>query len=89
MIFKICKTPPRLILPVCVGSCPSTTHWDFRLNRFVTRLSACTVTNHRIEQFLCPDATHTLIDLVIPLACSCEKYHCPNQKHISPANLFW
>jgi hypothetical protein len=74
--FNICKSSPRLVVPVCVGYCPSSTRWEFRLGRFVARTSACTVTHHRMEQFVCRDATHTAIQLIIPLACSCSKHYC-------------
>ena len=76
--LNICRTPPQLILPVCVGFCSSQTQWDVRSNRFFTRLNACTVSNFRTEQFVCPDATHTAIDLVIPTSCSCSRYSCSN-----------
>ena len=76
--LSICKTPPRLTLPVCTGFCPSSTRWEFKLQRFVPRTSACTVTAQRMEQFICPDSTHTAVQLVIPLACSCGKHYCRN-----------
>ena len=78
VIFNVCKTPPRLTLPVCVGFCPSSTRWEFNIKRFVFRTSACTVIRHRTEQFVCPDSTHTAIQLMIPLACSCDKHYCRN-----------
>jgi hypothetical protein len=76
VILHICKDPPRLTLPVCVGYCPSSSRWEFNLKRFVARTSACTVTQHRTEQFICPDSTHTAIQIMIPLACSCDKHYC-------------
>jgi hypothetical protein len=76
--LKICKTSPRLTLPVCVGFCSSSTQWNFDLNRFVHRTSACTVTRYRTEQFTCLDSTHTAVEIIIPLACSCTKYYCRN-----------
>jgi len=76
--LNICNTRPRLILPVCVGFCPSSTRWEFNLNQFVSRTSACTVTQHRTEEFVCPDSTHTAVQLIIPLACSCDKHYCRN-----------
>ncbi len=78
IILNLCKNPPRLTLPVCVGFCPSSTRWDFNLKRFIPRTSACTVTQHRTEQFVCPDSTHTAIELMIPLECSCDKHYCRN-----------
>lgn len=76
--LNICKDRPRLTLPVCVGFCPSTTRWSFESKRFIPRTSACTVTDHRTEQFTCPDSTHTAVQLMIPLACSCDKHYCQN-----------
>jgi hypothetical protein len=76
--LNVCNTPPRLTLPVCVGFCPSSTRWDFNLNQFVPRTSACTVTRHRTEEFVCPDSTHTAVQIIIPLACSCDKHYCRN-----------
>lgn len=78
VIFNVCKTPPRLTLPVCAGFCPSSTRWEFNTKRFVLRMSACKVTRYRTESFVCPDSTHTAIQLVIPLACSCDKHYCRN-----------
>ncbi|CAF3450112.1 unnamed protein product [Rotaria sp. Silwood1] len=78
VVLNICKTPPRLILPVCEGFCSSSTRWEFNSNRFVPRTSACTVTQHRTEQFICPDSTHTAVEIMIPLACSCNKHYCRN-----------
>ena len=78
VIFNVCKTPPRLTLPVCAGFCPSSTRWEFNMKRFVLRTSACTVTRYRMESFVCPDSTHTAIQLMIPLACSCDKHYCRN-----------
>ena len=78
MVLNLCKNPPRLTLPVCVGLCSSSTRWNFNFKRFVPRISACTVTQHRTEQFVCPDSTHTAIQLIIPLACSCRKQYCRN-----------
>jgi hypothetical protein len=75
-ILNLCKNPPRLTLPICVGFCPSSTRWDFNSKRFIPRTSACTVTQHRTEEFVCPDSTHTAIELIIPLACSCDKHYC-------------
>jgi hypothetical protein len=76
MILNICKTSPHLTIPVCVGSCLSNTQWNFHSNQFIHRTNACTVTKHRTEHFVCPDATHTAIELMIPLACSCTKHSC-------------
>jgi hypothetical protein len=76
--LPICKDKPRLTLSVCVGYCPSSIRWDFNLERFVARTSACTVTQHRTEQFICPDSTHTAVQIMIPLACSCDKHYCRN-----------
>jgi len=78
IILPICKDKPRITLPVCVGYCPSSTRWDFNLERFIARTSACTVTQHRTEQFICPDSTHTAVQIMIPLACSCDKHYCRN-----------
>ena len=82
--LNICKNPPRFVLPICVGYCPSSTRWEFRLNRFVARTSTCTVTQHRTEHFTCPDATHTTVEILIPLACSCEKHYCQNRSQNHP-----
>ena len=84
VILNICKTPPRLILPVCVGFCPSGTRWEFNSNRFVSRTSACTVTRHRTEQFICRDSTHTAVQIMIPLNCSCDKHYCRNSRQHDP-----
>jgi len=75
-ILNICKNPPRLTLPVCIGFCTSTTQWNFHLNKFITRTKLCKVTKHRTEYFVCPDSTHTAIELMIPLACSCTQHRC-------------
>jgi hypothetical protein len=80
IIFNICKVPPRLTIPVCVGSCSSRAQWNFHLNRFVYKTKACTVSQHRTEYFVCPDSTHTAIELMIPLACSCTKHYCHPQR---------
>lgn len=74
--FDICKIPPTLILPVCTGFCSSTTQWNFRSNRFITRTNSCKVTKHRTKYFVCPDSTHTAIEVIIPLECSCDRHHC-------------
>ncbi len=74
--FDICKKRPRLTLPVCVGFCSSTTQWSFRSNTFLSRTRACQVTRHRTEYFVCPDSSHTAIELIIPLACSCTQSNC-------------
>jgi hypothetical protein len=74
--FNICKESPHFILPICVGYCSSTSQWDFRTNKFIYRTQACKVTRYRTEYFVCPDSTHTAIELLIPLACSCTKRHC-------------
>ncbi len=77
MVLNICKRSPRLIRPICVGYCSSITQWNFRLNKFIYRTEACRVTQYRTEYFVCPDSTHTAIELLIPLACSCTtKRHC-------------
>jgi hypothetical protein len=76
--LTICKHPPRITVPFCVGYCPSSTRWEFDLKRFVPRTSACTVTRHRTEQFICPDSTHTAVQIIIPLECSCDKHYCRN-----------
>lgn len=76
IIFNICKNPPQFILPVCIGFCSSMTQWDFYSNKFIARTNTCKVTKHRTESFVCPDSTHTAIELMIPLACSCTKHHC-------------
>jgi hypothetical protein len=76
MILNICKQSPRIIQPICVGYCSSTSHYNFRLHQFITRTESCRVTQYRTEYFVCPDSTHTAIELLIPLACSCEKRHC-------------
>jgi hypothetical protein len=83
LTLEICKVQPNITLPVCVGLCPSSSRWDFNSNRFIFRTSACTVTRQRIEQFICPDSTHTAVKIMIPLACSCDKHYCRNhhQKH--------
>ncbi|CAF2039526.1 unnamed protein product [Rotaria magnacalcarata] len=78
--LNICKTPPRLILPVCEGYCPSSSRWEFNYNRFVSRTSACTVTRYRVEDFVCRDSTHTSVKIIIPLACSCNKHYCQNSQ---------
>jgi len=80
IVLNICKKPPHLILPVCVGFCASSTEWNFRSNKFTSRTKSCKVTQHRTEYFVCPDSTHTAVELIIPLACSCTKYHC-NRHH--------
>ncbi|CAF4349274.1 unnamed protein product [Rotaria sp. Silwood2] len=76
IIYNICKTRPSITMPTCVGFCASATQWNFSLNRFVRRTRACTVTRHRTEYFVCPDSTHTAIELMIPLECSCTKSSC-------------
>ena len=81
--LNICKTPPTIVLPTCVGFCHSSTRWEFRSHRFVSRTSACTVTQHRTEEFVCPDSTHTSVQLMIALECSCERYSCET----SPSQL--
>lgn len=77
--LNICKDPPRRFLPVCVGFCPSITRWDFKFGQFVQRTSACTVTKYRIEQIVCPDATHTAVNILIPLKCSCSRHNCQDR----------
>jgi Cystine-knot domain len=93
MILNVCKTPPRLTLPVCGGFCSSHSQWDFRLNRYVHGISACTVIEHRTEQFICPDASHTAVEIMIPLACSCTKYSCHNDRfshrYTKLTDLYW
>jgi hypothetical protein len=74
--LNICKKPPRFILPVCIGYCSTISQWNFHSNKFIYRTNACQVTQHRTEYFLCPDSTHTAIELTIPLACSCMKHTC-------------
>ncbi len=76
--LNICKTRPNIIIPTCVGFCSSSTRWEFNLNRFIARTSACTVTQHRTEQYTCRDSTHTSVQIMIPLACSCDKHYCRN-----------
>ncbi|CAF3646638.1 unnamed protein product [Rotaria sordida] len=83
VVLNICKTPPRLMLPVCEGFCSSSTQWEFNSNRFVPRTSACIVTRHRNEQFICPDSTHTAVEIMIPLACSCNKHYCQSLRQYS------
>lgn len=78
VVLNICKTPPKLIIPVCEGFCPSSTRWEFNGNQFVPRTSACTVTHYRTEDFICPDSTHTAVKIIIPLACTCNKHYCRN-----------
>lgn len=75
-IFDICQIRPRHTLPVCVGLCSSTTEWNFHLHHFSHQVHSCRVTQHRTEYFICPDATHTAIELMIPLECSCTKRYC-------------
>jgi len=74
--LNICKIRPQIILPVCIGYCSSTTQWNFRSNKFITRTELCKVTKYRTESFVCPDSTHTATELMIPLACSCTKHYC-------------
>ncbi|CAM4886569.1 unnamed protein product [Rotaria socialis] len=78
--LNICKNPPRLIIPVCEGYCPSSSRWEFNHNRFVPRTSACTVKQYRVEDFTCRDSTHTAVKIIIPLACSCNKHYCQNSR---------
>jgi hypothetical protein len=78
VILDICKDRPRLTLPICIGFCSSSTRWEFNLKRFVARTSACTVTRHRTEEFTCPDSTHTAVQIMISLECSCDKHYCRN-----------
>jgi hypothetical protein len=82
--LDICKIPPTLTVPFCVGFCPSSTRWEFNLNRFIARTSACTVTRHRTEKFTCRDSTHTAVQIMIPLACSCDKHYCRNSHQHHP-----
>ncbi|CAF3928357.1 unnamed protein product [Rotaria sp. Silwood1] len=81
-IFNICKIRPSLTIPVCAGYCSSITQWNFNLNQFVRRTNACTVIEHRTEYFVCPDSTHTAIELMIPLKCSCIKSSCNRYKSL-------
>ncbi|CAF1609685.1 unnamed protein product [Rotaria magnacalcarata] len=76
IVFNVCKIQPRITLPVCTGYCSSSTHWSFHSKRFVHSTTACTVTDHRTEIFVCPDSTHTAIQLMIPVNCSCAKSSC-------------
>lgn len=76
MILTICKTPPRIIVPVCVGFCSSSSQWNVHFHQFIPRIHTCQVTKYRRKLFICPDSTHTAIYLFIPLTCSCTKRHC-------------
>lgn len=76
--LPICKRSPTFTIPVCVGHCSSGTRWDFKLNRFLSRTTACTVTAFKTINYTCLDSTHTAITIIIPLACSCGKPHCLN-----------
>ena len=75
-VFDICKTPPKLTLPVCAGFCSTISQWSFRSKEFLPRINACTVKAYRTEQFVCPDSTHTAVSLLIPLSCSCSRLSC-------------
>lgn len=80
-VFDVCKVRPHLIIPTCIGYCSSKSHWSFHQQRFVFGARACTVTKHRTEYFVCPDHTHTAIQLMIPLECSCSQSSCFHYYH--------
>lgn len=79
VVLHVCKTSPRVIIPVCVGHCLSRTRWSITRKTFITVAKACTVKESYNVTFQCQDSTHTSVTMTLPKSCSCELYSCRNR----------